>query len=95
MRRDGIAFEGKLWLVPQWLQHNETSHAMPERIIRFDDHHYQATPGQEFEYQNILLPISESTLDGALPANIEYRDRPSGIYVDSRELARIHPESLD
>lgn len=91
VKSDGIEFEGKLWLVSGWLHMPDTKHAMPERIVRFDDHPHQATPGQEFEYQNILLPISESALDVEAPIGIEHRDHPSGLYVEIHELERLHP----
>lgn len=86
---DGIAHEGKLWLVPRWLEHPTQPIAMPERIIRFDNLHYQkASPDEGLDYENILLPIPESALLGAMPPGIEYVDRPQNLSFPIHELRR-------
>lgn len=81
----GVSYDGKLWLVPQWLTHKTEPHAIPARIIRFDHLHYEKEE-EGLGYRNILLPINESALLGALPAGIEYVDRPQNIRVDIQEV---------
>src|SRR5208282_2534801 len=79
---DGIAYEGKLWLVPGWNKHLSEAHSRPVRIIRFDVFPHQKTDGAVFQYQNILLPIPDNILLNQLPPNIEYVDHPQNIEVD-------------
>lgn len=40
----GLAFGGKLWLVPQWLEQPATARRKPERMIRFDNLAHQPMP---------------------------------------------------
>lgn len=80
---DGIAFEGKLWLVPGWNRHLTESYSKPVRIIRFDVFPYQKNGQGVFEYQNILLPIPDTALLSQLPPNIEYVDFPPNIRIDN------------
>jgi hypothetical protein len=82
----GLQYEGKLWLVPSWLQLPSEPSARPERIIRFDTFPHQALDGHEFDYENILLPISEAALRGELPPEIECRYHPLNLFVDSSDL---------
>ncbi|MBI3808012.1 MAG: hypothetical protein HY281_10965 [Nitrospirae bacterium] len=85
---DGIAHEGKLWLVPGWLEHPRKPIAMPERIIRFDNFPHQAAQEGGLDYQNILLPMPESALLGQVPQGIEYVDHPPNLSVPIHELRR-------
>ena len=85
---DGIKHDGKLWLVPKWLEHPTESIAMPERIIRFDCFPHQADQEGGLDYQNIQLPISESALLGPMPPGIEFVDRPQSLSVPIHELRR-------
>jgi hypothetical protein len=85
---DGINHEGKLWLVPQWLEHPTEPIAIPERIIRFDCFQHQANLKGGLDYQNIQLPIPESALLGPMPSGIEYVDRPQNLSVQIHELRR-------
>lgn len=85
---DGIAHEGKLWLVPQWLEHKTEPFAIPARIIRFDCFPHQSTAGDGLDYQNIQLPIPESSLLGELPPHIEFVDRPPNLHVGIHQLRR-------
>jgi hypothetical protein len=85
---DGIAHEGKLWLVPGWLEHPTEPIAIPERIIRFDNFPHQADQEGRLDYQNIQLPIPESDLLGPMPPGIEYEDRPQNVSVPIHELRR-------
>jgi len=79
---DGVAHQGRLYIVTAWLAHPTEPFAIPERIIRFDCFPHQADPESDLIYQNILLPISESDLLGQLPPGIEYEDHPQSLRVD-------------
>ena len=85
---DGIEHEGKLWLVPGWLEHPTEPIAIPERIIRFDCFPHQADQEGGLDYQNIQLPIPESALRDAMPPGIEYVDHPQSLSVPIHKLRR-------
>ncbi len=55
-------------------------------MVRFDTFPHQTLDGSDFDYENILLPISEADLLGELPPGIEYEDRPLNLFVDSSDL---------
>ncbi|WP_166805048.1 hypothetical protein [Nitrosococcus wardiae] len=85
---DGIAYEGKLWLVPLWLRHPRNPVVLPERMIRFDLCPHQKAEGGDLDYQNIQLPIPKSALRGEVPQGIEYIDRPQNLEVPVHLLRR-------
>ena len=85
---DGIAYDGKLWLVPGWLEHPTEPIAIPERIVRFDNFPHQVGQEGGLDYQNILLPMSESDFLGQVPPGIEYVDHPQNLSVPINELRR-------
>lgn len=85
---DGIKHEGKLWLVPRWIEHPTEPFAMPERIIRFDCFAHQPGQGDGLDYQNIQLPIPESALLGPVPSGIEFEDHPRNLSVHIHESRR-------
>ena len=85
---DGIDHDGKLWLVPRWLEHPTEPIAMPERIIRFDCFPHQADQAGALDYQNIQLPIPESALLGLMPQGIEFVDHPQNLSVPIHELRK-------
>jgi hypothetical protein len=87
IRCDGLAHEGKLWLVPSWLSHPTKPIAIPERMIRFDNLPHQKE-AEGLDYENILLPIPESALSGPMPPGIEYQDRPWNPSVPIHEVRR-------
>ena len=79
---DGIEYEGKLWLVPVWRSHPTEPYATPERIIRFDNFPHQCGfEGEDLDYQNIQIPISDADLYGSLPLQIEHVDHPQNLRV--------------
>lgn len=87
---DGIAHEGKLWLVTGWAPHKTEPHLVPVRIVRFDSlQGVSFQPDEEPRYQNILLPISESEFLGPSPTGIEFVDYPDSLHVDTH-LVRAH-----
>jgi transcriptional regulator with XRE-family HTH domain len=59
---DGIAHEGKLWIVPQWIALPKERVRMPVRMIRFDDHPMIESPASGAEYLlNQVVPMSVLT----------------------------------
>lgn len=86
LKLDGINHEGKLWLVVAWLVDENESLAMPARIVRFDDHPYQAhTPGIGL-HQNIQLPIFEPDLRAGAHPHIQSEDLPQNVTIHVDEL---------
>jgi hypothetical protein len=60
---DGIAHEGKLWIVPKWLVFEDGT-TRPEIMIRFDNLQHQNRSLGLREY-TINDPIPKSVLDGS------------------------------
>lgn len=86
---DGIEYDSKLWLVPSWLYHDTKQHAIPERMIRFDNLQYQASDSDEFRFENIILPISENELvTGALPSDVEHIDNALHVRIPADQFPR-------
>lgn len=84
----GVEHEGKLWLVPAWSEHPKVPIATPVRIIRFDNHRHQRAASDQFDYEDILLPISQAALLGQMPSNIEYVDHPQGLSVPIHRIRK-------
>jgi hypothetical protein len=66
----GVAFEGKLWIVPEWHEPPGEDWRTPERMICFDDLPHQSFPpnnpiGVDFA---INTAIPKEILDGSDPA---------------------------
>ncbi len=76
---DTIEFEGKLWLVPKWLEYPEERCSRPERMVRIDQFDHQEMKGWAAQ---VLLrtPIPTVVLRGAIgaqmPAGFEIRFQP-------------------
>lgn len=58
---DGIAHEGKLWIVPKWHTYIDGT-TRPELMIRFDNLEHQ-NRAIDHDY-TLNLPIPQSVLDG-------------------------------
>jgi hypothetical protein len=84
---DGIEFEDMLWIVPGWLYHDAKGHAIPERMIRFDNLAYHESNSDEFKYDNITLPVGINDLiTGALPDDIEHIDNALHVKIPANEF---------
>ena len=62
-RVDTIEHEGKMWLVPSWLDNPVAGHRIPERLILLDVLPHQKTPDGPADF--VLSPgIPKSVFDG-------------------------------
>jgi hypothetical protein len=83
---DAIEHEGKLWLVPNWLDRPSTKETTPGRIIRFDNLRYQDMRGQRSSQADFALNGSVPTelLDIETPK----RSIPGFEYIEMPALRR-------
>jgi hypothetical protein len=51
---DAVEFDGKLWLVPRWLDFPAQGLTEPARLVRFDTLLHQATPNSPQEVDYVL-----------------------------------------
>ena len=78
---DGIEWQGKLWLVPHWLDDKSQEVSTPARIIRFDSLPHQSALGTPFADYVLTDPIPKELFDLApvtqpIPG-YEYVDMPA------------------
>lgn len=76
---DTIECEGKLWLVPKWLEFPDERCSRPERMVRIDQFDHQEMPG--WETASLLRkPIPTAVLHGVsdeqMPTGFEIRFQP-------------------
>jgi hypothetical protein len=65
---DGIEFEGKLWLVPRWLDVPAQGVTKPVRLIRFDSIPHQHTPNSQYQVEYVInSPIPKELFDVRTP----------------------------
>ena len=65
---DGIAFEGKLWLVPHWIDAPAQGVTKPARLIRFDSLAHQHTQGSKYGAEYVVnYPIPKELFDVPTP----------------------------
>ena len=63
--RDAIKYDGKLWLVPQWLDEPGSGTTKPRRIIRIDSLPHEPMTNPAFGLDFILSgPLPKAVLDG-------------------------------
>jgi hypothetical protein len=63
---DAIKYDGKLWLVPQWLDEPGRGTTKPRRMIRIDSLPHQPMTNPAFGLDFILNgPLPKAVLDGA------------------------------
>src|SRR5580704_17400667 len=64
---DAIKYDGKLWLVPQWLDEPGRGTTMPRRIIRIDSLPHESMTNPAFGLDFILSePLPKAVLDGVV-----------------------------
>ncbi len=67
---DTIEFEGKMWLVPVWLDNREEGFSYPARIILLDTlpHEKSRSPLEDFLLTD---PLPKAVFDGQVPPESE------------------------
>lgn len=73
---DTIEYEGRMWLVPAWLESLATGERKPERMIRLDNLPHQRIDPQDSPVDppmhfRLVDPIPKSVLEGRVPAGLE------------------------
>lgn len=65
---DTIFWQGKYWLVPEWLENIDTKKRQPKRIISLVDQE-QMKPAHSHDFQ-VGEPIPKAVLDGKVPVEL-------------------------
>jgi hypothetical protein len=60
---DGIAWKGKLWLVPFWLDTIGTKETTPGRVIRFDNLPHQDQRGSNLGAYILSTPVPKELFE--------------------------------
>lgn len=60
---DGISYEGKLWLVPQWIESKSEQISKPLRMVRFDNLPHIENPPSGHDYA-VNQQVPKAVLDG-------------------------------
>ena len=68
---DGLSYDNKLWLVPNWLDYPQEGMSRPERMIRFDN--LPLDQLEENSLYDFLLqePVPRDVLDGKTTLGFE------------------------
>jgi len=69
---DTIEYEGKYWLVPEWLESPQEGLTMPKRIILLETLQHQ---------KNIGGAISDFVLNDGIPKAVFDGEQAGGIYI--------------
>jgi hypothetical protein len=84
---DAIEYQGKAWLVPEWIQQQGSEYAMPARIIQIDNLQHQRIPkdsGAPYQF-SLSAPIPKAVCEGRDPKSAERGyivvERPLGIQI--------------
>jgi hypothetical protein len=90
LKCDTIEFEGKYWLVPEWLENATTGKMQPLRIICLDLLPHQKTSLVDFVLND---PIPKCVFDGEIPVettlNFQIVESPQ-IWVDIPKQSKLH-----
>jgi hypothetical protein len=80
-KADAIEHEGKLWLVPNWLDTPDGKWTMPTRIVRFDNLPHSDLRGRSQIDFVLDGPMPKELFDARTPqppvAGIEYHELPN------------------
>jgi hypothetical protein len=88
---DAIEHEGKLWLVPHWIDNLSRKETRPFRIIRFDNLAHQATKGAQWGDFALTYPLPSVLLEMK-----PLEQQITGIeYLESPEIPFALPCSLN
>ena len=70
LKADTIEHDGKLWLVPKWIELPTEGHKTPARIICLDTLQYQKAPPAYADFA-LTAPMPRVVLEGHDPAPAE------------------------
>jgi hypothetical protein len=75
-RMDTIEYEGRVWLVPAWLESRATGGRKPERMICLDNLPHQRIDPQDSPVDSpihfrLVDPIPKTVLEGRVPPGLE------------------------
>ena len=71
---DVIEYDGKFWLVPDWLDNSDRTMSRPTRIVSMEKLRHSRTPGANPEFV-VEDPIPKFVFDGQIPPE------QAGMYV--------------
>ena|SRR5450759_1746819 len=63
---DVIEYDGKYWLVPDWLDNSDRTMSRPTRIVSMEKLRHSQTPGANPEFV-VEDPIPKFVFDGQIP----------------------------
>jgi len=67
---DGISYEGKLWLVPQWFDYPQEQASKPALMVRFDNLPHFENPASCHDYA-VNQQVPKVVLDGQTTEGFE------------------------
>ncbi len=68
---DTIEYDGKMWLVPDWLEAPSEGWKTPARIILLDSLYHQPFPsGSRYDFL-LKLPMPKDVFEGRIPKELE------------------------
>jgi hypothetical protein len=68
-RMDVIEFQGRNWLVPEWLDYKDAKVSMPVRIVCLDLLPHQTSNSSEYQFV-VSGPIPKSVVEGRAPPEL-------------------------
>lgn len=69
---DAIEYERRIWLVPSWLEAQDGTHRLPERIVGLPHQSAQETGPGSAERYTLRAPVPKSVLDGTVSPRSAY-----------------------
>jgi hypothetical protein len=85
---DTIEYQGKMWLVPEWLENPKAGWTMPARIILLESLPHQTTTGNAFGDFVLNQPIPKAVFNGQQSGGIYIvLERPD---IKIKSLGGIH-----
>jgi len=69
---DTIFWQGKYWLVPEWLENIDTKKRQPKRIILVENLRHQKLSGSPHHFA-VSEPIPKDIFDGKSPSRKPYQ----------------------
>jgi len=67
LKCDTIEWQGKFWLVPEWIENHSTGKMRPVRIICLDSLPHRVLPLGAPDHFALDIPIPKCVFDGKIP----------------------------